>query len=150
MACSPTPGTVSLAEHVQRQIRTLATQLAREASLPGLNASDSRALVELARFADGTSVSATELARHADLTKSAASRVVRKLVDAGLATRDEVDGDRRLHAIAITAHGRTLLASPGRTAPHGVREAFDALAEQDQLALARILDRCVAAIPQPA
>jgi DNA-binding MarR family transcriptional regulator len=87
-----------------------------------------------------------ELADALRVDRSTATRLVDRLVRAGVVDRRETSGDGRGVLVAVTAHGQALyeeLSARRRTMLYAVLEDFD---ERDRRHLAELLERLVAGI----
>ena len=113
----------------QQVIRTLDAELRDE---HGLSLADYDVLLRLAR-APGRTLKMTELARRVMMSPSGVTRVVDRLVQAGLIRRDRIDDDARVMLANLTARGREALRQAARTHLRGIREHFTGRLSEAQL-----------------
>lgn len=92
----------------------------------------------------GGSMRMAELAQALLFTAGGATRIVDRMVRAGLVDRDQVDGDRRATLVVITRAGRRHFAKAGPVMEGVVRELFEPYVTDDDVAeLTRILSKIV-------
>jgi DNA-binding MarR family transcriptional regulator len=116
--------------HAHHQIiRTLDVELRAEHEL---SMAEYDVLLRLAR-APGRSLRMTELAERVMMSPSGVTRVVDRLVGAGLVERDRFEGDARVMLARLTPSGRRVLREAARTHLRGIREHFTGLLSQAQL-----------------
>jgi len=116
--------------HAHHQVtETLDEELRREHGLP-LGAYD--VLVRLAR-APGRYLRMTALAEKVMLSPSGLTRMVDRLVGAGLVERDRFDGDARVMLARLTDQGLHLVRQAARTHLRGIREHFTGRLTEAQL-----------------
>ena len=89
-------------------------------------------LLRLARSSGGR-LRMTELAERVILAPSSLTRVVDRLVEGGLVTRDRSATDNRVVHASLTDAGRKRVRAAARTHLRGIREHFTALLTNDQL-----------------
>lgn len=99
----------------------------------------------MAHLSQATAVSVRDLHLRADMEKSKASRAASRLEAAGLVTKREDAGDRRLIALSLTDKGRAMMAELIPVALDYEAELMDRLPAEDRAALDRIVDRLLAA-----
>ncbi len=98
--------------------------------------------------AAGGTMRMSDLAEATVIARSSCTRVVDRLVDAGLVERNAVPTDRRSIAVSITTAGRTSLRRAATTHLKGIDELFASrLDAQDLDDLERILNRLDPAAP---
>jgi DNA-binding MarR family transcriptional regulator len=92
----------------------------------------------------GGSMRMTELAQALLFTAGGATRIVDRMVRAGLVDRAGVEGDRRATVVVITPSGRRQFARTGPVMEVVVRDLFEPyVTDDDVAALTRILSRIV-------
>lgn len=92
----------------------------------------------------GGSMRMAELAQALLFTASGATRIVDRMVRAGLVDRARVDSDRRATTVVITRAGRRRLAQTGPVMESVVRERFEPFVTDDEIAvLTGILQKIV-------
>jgi DNA-binding MarR family transcriptional regulator len=107
--------------HAHRQVvRRLDAELRSEHDLP-LNGYD--VLLRLAR-APERSLRMTDLAERVLMSPSGLTRVVDRLVEAGLVRRERSAGDGRVMLAHLTEEGRRVVRRAARTHLRGIREHF--------------------------
>jgi DNA-binding MarR family transcriptional regulator len=98
-------------------------------------------LLRLAR-APNRALKMTELAKRVMMSPSGLTRVVDRLVGAGLVKRDRIEDDARVMLAQLTAEGRQVLRQAARTHLRGIREHFTTqLSETELRNLATALER---------
>jgi DNA-binding MarR family transcriptional regulator len=121
-----------------RVVRELERELHAE---QGLALTDYDVLVQLAD-ADGRRLRMSELAERLVLSRSGVTRLVDRLVSAGLVERMSCDDDRRGHWASLTDAGLGRLRGASPTHLRGVSEHFlDRLSAEELAALERALGR---------
>ena len=116
--------------HAHQQVTgTLDAELRAEHDL-SLAAYD--VLLRLAR-APGRTLRMTDLARRVMMSPSGLTRVVDRLVEAGLVRRDRFEGDARVILAHLTDQGREVVRRAARTHIRGIREHFTGQLSQPQL-----------------
>jgi DNA-binding MarR family transcriptional regulator len=98
----------------------------------GLSMAAYDVLLRLARAPERT-LRMTDLAERVMMSPSGLTRVVDRLVDAGLVRRDRVRGDARVMLAQLTDEGRQSLRRAARTHLRGIREHFTGNLSQPQL-----------------
>jgi DNA-binding MarR family transcriptional regulator len=107
--------------HAHHQVvRRLDAELRAEHDLP-LNGYD--VLLRLAR-APRRSLRMTDLAERVMMSPSGLTRVVDRLVEAGLVRRERASGDARVMLASLTDEGRRVVRRAARTHLRGIREHF--------------------------
>ncbi len=125
-----------------RVVRELERELQAE---QGLALTDYDVLVQL-RAVDGRRLRMSELADRLLLSRSGVTRLVDRLVSAGLVERMTCDDDRRGQWASLTDAGLRRLRDASPTHLRGVAEHFlDRLSADELRSLQRSLDRVVAA-----
>jgi DNA-binding MarR family transcriptional regulator len=94
---------------------------------------------------DGEVVGA-ELARRAAVSPAAISQLLAALEDAGLLTRDRLDGDRRRQPLVLTDHGRWVLRSAQALLRERLAGLLADIPPRETDALARLLERLEASL----
>lgn len=97
-------------------------------------------LFVLQELAGKPAESLNELAERTATHQSSVSVVVRRLVDAGLATRTSAAEDRRRVLIALTDAGRARLADAPPTVQVRLMETFEKMTPEQQRATADLLE----------
>jgi DNA-binding MarR family transcriptional regulator len=113
----------------QKVTRALDAELRTE---HGLSIAAYDVLLRLARAPKRT-LRMTDLAERVMMSPSGLTRVVDRLVDAGLVRRDRVQGDARVMLAQLTDEGRQTLRHAARTHLRGIREHFSGNLSQPQL-----------------
>jgi DNA-binding MarR family transcriptional regulator len=122
----------------QKVWRTLDAELREE---HGLSLAEYDVLVRLARAPD-LALNMTELAKRVMMSPSGLTRVVDRLVRAGLVSRERIGVDARVTLARLTEEGRALVRRAARTHLRGIREHFTGLLGPGQLrAVASALER---------
>jgi DNA-binding MarR family transcriptional regulator len=122
----------------QQVIRELDAELRAEQDI---SLADYDVLLRLAR-APRCALKMTELARRVMMSPSGLTRVVDRLVGAGLVRRDRIEDDARIMLAQLTAKGRQVLRQAVRTHLRGIREHFTGQLSETQLRnLAAALER---------
>lgn len=103
-----------------------------------------RVIAVLARF-DGEGLSARAVARLTAMDKVAISRALARLVKKGLVLRRVHDGDKRRSVLRLSAAGWRIHTAVAPLARQREREFLACLDADEQRALARILDKLMAA-----
>jgi DNA-binding MarR family transcriptional regulator len=107
--------------HAHHQVvRSLDAELRAEHDLP-LNGYD--VLLRLAR-APRRSLRMTDLAERVMMSPSGLTRVVDRLVEAGLVRRERSSGDARVMLASLSDEGRRVVRRAARTHLRGIREHF--------------------------
>jgi DNA-binding MarR family transcriptional regulator len=83
------------------------------------------------------------IAARIGMTRGAITKIVDRLLDKGLATRRESDGDRRYQEIALTAAGRRLVPALAVLADQNDQEFFHALSHKERESILSILKKLV-------
>ena len=110
----------------------------------GLSLAEKEVLFRIALA--GGSMRMTELADALLFTAGGATRIVDRMVRAGLLDRARVDGDRRATRVVITRAGRRRFAETGPVMESVVRELFEPFVTDDEIiVLTRILAKIVVA-----
>ena len=91
--------------------------------------------------ADGGQVSMSTLAQQVALTSGGVTKLIDRMVDAGLVERVPCPTDRRVYFAALTAQGQDALERAAQVHAAGLRRAFAAFDGQDLRALDALLDR---------
>jgi DNA-binding MarR family transcriptional regulator len=86
-----------------------------------------------------------DIGRHLDVTSAAASQLVDRLVNAGLAERSEDPEDRRVRTVTLSAKGRRLIEEGIEERYRWVEDLAAALSEEERAALLRALPPLIAA-----
>ena len=116
--------------HAHHQIiRTLDAELHSEHEL---SMAEYDVLLRLAR-APSRCLRMTELAERVMMSPSGLTRVVDRLVGAGLVERDRFEGDARVMLARLTPKGGGVLREAARTHIRGIREHFTGRLSQAQL-----------------
>ena len=116
--------------HAHQQVtRTLDAELRAE---HGISMADYDVLLRLARAPERT-LRMTELAKRVMMSPSGLTRVVDRLVEAGLMRRDRVEKDARVMLGRLTDQGRQVLRRAAKTHLRGIREHFTGKLSQTQL-----------------
>jgi DNA-binding MarR family transcriptional regulator len=113
----------------QKVTRALDAELRTE---HGLSIAAYDVLLRLARAPERT-LRMTDLAERVMMSPSGLTRVVDRLVDAGLVRRDRVQGDARVMLAQLTDEGRRTLRRAARTHLRGIREHFTGNLSQPRL-----------------
>ena len=119
-------------------VRQLETELERET---GLALADFDVLAQLA-LADGR-LRMSELAARALISRSGMTRRVARLVDEGLASRTEADGDGRGIVVALTDAGVARLVETLPVHVRGINDYFVSRLSADDLA---VLERALGSV----
>jgi DNA-binding MarR family transcriptional regulator len=96
---------VAHARYVMRAVTRIVDEQARKESLESL---EHQTLIQVCGAQDGP-IRINELADRLDIVPAFASRLVRKLEDAGLVKRSSSDQDRRVTLVEVTEEGIRLL-----------------------------------------
>ena len=91
--------------------------------------------------ADGGQVSMGSLAQQVALTSGGITRLVDRVVEAGLVERVPCPTDRRVYYAALTPQGEDTLRQAVTVHAANLRQAFAAFSEQDLRTLDALLDR---------
>lgn len=113
----------------QQLVRTLDSELRAEHELSMV---DYDVLLRLAGAPERT-LRMTELAERVMMSPSGLTRVVDRLVDAGLVGRHRYESDARVMLARLTEQGRKVLRKAARTHLQGIREHFAGQLSQTQL-----------------
>jgi DNA-binding MarR family transcriptional regulator len=128
---------------IRKIVRGISSYSKRLAAETGLTVPQAVCLQALAQGAeDGLSV--TELAGRVSLSPGTASRVVERLVRAGLVERRRRQRDRRLVAVSLTELGRERIAAMPPLFHERFLEGLHALSAEERAAVQDALDRVVA------
>ncbi len=106
----------------------------------------------LRRLYHGGECEVHEIGRHFDVSSAAASQLVDKLVQAGLAARSENPDDRRARQVALTARGRALIENGIAESYRWVDDLAAALGPRGRAAVRAVLPLLVdaeASLPRP-
>lgn len=112
-----------------RVTRTLDAELRNE---HGISMADYDVLLRLARVPERR-LRMTDLAERVMMSPSGLTRVVDRLVKAGLVRRDRVENDARVMLASLTDQGRQVLRRAAKTHLRGIREHFTGKLSQTQL-----------------
>ncbi len=93
----------------------------------------------LRRLYHGGECEVHEIGRHFDVSAAAASQLVDKLVQAGLAARTEDPDDRRARQVALTAKGRALMEQAIEESYRWVDDLAVALGARGRAAVSAVL-----------
>ncbi len=116
--------------HAHQQVtRTLDAELRAE---HGISMADYDVLLRLARAPERT-LRMTELAERVMMSPSGLTRVVDRLVEAGLVRRDRVEKDARVMLACLTDQGRQVLRRAAKTHLRGIRDHFTGRLSPTQL-----------------
>lgn len=116
--------------HAHQQVtRTLDAELRTE---HGISMADYDVLLRLNRAPERT-LRMSELAERVMMSPSGLTRVVDRLVKAGLVQRDRVENDARGMLARLTDQGRQVLRRAAKTHLRGIREHFTGRLSQTQL-----------------
>jgi DNA-binding MarR family transcriptional regulator len=107
--------------------------LAGLAATRGVSTLQLRVLVVVDRHAP---LNLSALATRLELSIPSASRLVDRLVDAGLVTRETAAHSRREVALTLTTKGRRALTRLRRSREHAIRQVLDRMTPSDRAALA--------------
>ena len=110
-------------------IRTLDGELRQE---HGISLGEYDVLLRLARAPSGC-LRMTELAQRVLMSPSGLTRMVDRLVAAGLVSRDRAEDDARLMLARLTESGRSLLRAAARTHLRGIHQHFTGKLSEGQL-----------------
>jgi DNA-binding MarR family transcriptional regulator len=99
--------------------------------------------VVLREMFEKDSMAPSLLARITGLTRGAVSKLIDRLVEKKLVSREACEGDRRFQAIALTPAGRRLVPALAAIADENDEEFFSALTEKERKALIAILRKLV-------
>jgi MarR family 2-MHQ and catechol resistance regulon transcriptional repressor len=91
--------------------------------------------------ADGGQVSMSALAQQVALTGGGVTRLIDRMISAGLVQRVPCPTDRRVWFAALTAEGRTTLRRAAAVHAADLRQVFEGFDEQDLRTLDALLDR---------
>lgn len=91
--------------------------------------------------ADGGQISMSALAEQVALTTGGITRLVDRLIDAGLVERVPCPTDRRVYFAALTAAGRAKLTDAARIHAANLRRVFDGFTSREIQTLDEMLDR---------
>jgi DNA-binding MarR family transcriptional regulator len=116
--------------HAHQQVtRTLDAELRAEHQL---SLAEYDVMLRLARAPQRT-LRMSELAERVMMSPSGLTRVVDRLVDAGLVRRERFEGDARVMLASLTDQGRQVLRPAARAHLRGIREHFTGQLSQTQL-----------------
>jgi DNA-binding MarR family transcriptional regulator len=116
--------------HAHQQVtRTLDTELRTE---HGISMADYDVLLRLAQAPQRT-LRMTDLAERVMMSPSGLTRVVDRLVKAGLIRRDRAEDDARVLLASLTDQGRQVLRRAAKSHLRGIREHFTGKLSQMQL-----------------
>lgn len=100
--------------------------------------------------ADGSQVSMGSLAQQVALTSGGITRLLDRMIDAGLVERVACPTDRRVAFAALTAQGAELLERASSVHAGDLRQVFSAFSDADLQTLDDLLDRLRATVgPSP-
>lgn len=85
------------------------------------------------------------LAEEIGLTRGAISKLVERLLDKKLVTREECDDDRRFQSVALTAKGSRLVPKLAALADENDEEFFSTLSAAERKELIAVMQRLVKA-----
>jgi DNA-binding MarR family transcriptional regulator len=106
----------------------------------GLGQGSFEALLRISR--SGGSMTMGELADQVALTSGGVTRLVDRLVEAGLAERRNCDSDRRVQYVAITPHGEAILGAALEVHLGDLdREFVGRMSAEEQSTLVDVMDR---------
>jgi DNA-binding MarR family transcriptional regulator len=141
MAITPAPdGTRLTAEDIAGRLRISATRLARrlrQEAQTGLTPSQLSALTAVERHGP---VMLGALAEHERVAPPTITRVVAKLEEDGLVTRQRDEDDRRVTRVVVTGKGRNLLNTSRRRKTPWLTTRLGELGDDDRARLADALD----------
>lgn len=103
-------------------------------------------LLRIGRAEDGR-LSMSALAHEVALTSGGITKMVDRLIEAGLIRRAPCPTDRRVYFASLTAQGRRTLARAATVHAGNLRRAFTGFSEQELRTLDGLLDR-LRAVPQ--
>jgi len=127
---------------IRRMMRGISTHSKRLAHETGLTVPQVVCLQAIAEGpADGLSIS--ELAKRVSLSPGTASRVIERLVRAGLVERRRRARDRRLVAVSLTPQGRRRMESMPPLFHDGFLERLQSLSAEERRQVQATLDRIV-------
>ena len=106
----------------------------------GISHSMFEVLLRISR-ADGGQVSMSALAEQVALTTGGITRLLDRMVDAGLVERVPCPTDRRVYFAALTAAGRAKLTEASRIHAANLRQVFGGFTPREMQALDEMLDR---------
>lgn len=118
-------------------VRQLGRSLEQQAGIPH---TWFEVLLRVSR-SDGGQVSMGDLAQQVALTSGGITRVVDRMIDAGLLTRVPCPTDRRVYFAAMTADGRAALSRAKTVHARDLRQVFAAFTARDLRTLDELLDR---------
>lgn len=119
----------------------LGSQLGRDLERRcGISHSAFEVLLRISRAAGGQ-VSMGALAQQVALTTGGITRLVDRLIEAGLVERVPCPTDRRVSFAALTAAGEAKLAEASAVHAGNLRQAFAAFSKRDLQTLDELLDR---------
>jgi DNA-binding MarR family transcriptional regulator len=98
----------------------------------------------------GSATTTTEVARYIGIDPGAVSRLVDRLADKGLMARSADPASRRRLQLSLTEAGRALVPDLIRIADDNDDAFFGALPEQERIALMRLLQQLLSAVPSTA
>ncbi|MGY6631901.1 MAG: MarR family winged helix-turn-helix transcriptional regulator [Wenzhouxiangella sp.] len=104
----------------------------------GLSVTEWRVIAILGRY---PGISATEIAEKSAMDKVAISRAIRRLIDAGRATRQANDSDRRAKHLYLTRAGQTVFDAIVPAALAYEQRLLDALDEAERDTLQTLIDK---------
>jgi DNA-binding MarR family transcriptional regulator len=105
------------------------------------------ALLRIARSPDGLTMSA--LAGQIALTSGGVTRLIDRMITAGLVRRDPCPTDRRISYAVLTPAGRQKLEDAAAIHVRNLQRAFVTYTDDDVTALDRLLGRLLSNRPQP-
>jgi MarR family 2-MHQ and catechol resistance regulon transcriptional repressor len=105
------------------------------------------ALLRIARSPDGLTMS--DLAGQIALTSGGVTRLIDRMITAGLVRRDPCPTDRRISYAALTPAGQQKLQEAATVHARNLQRAFAAYTDDDVTALDDLLGRLLRNQPQP-
>lgn len=106
----------------------------------GISHSEFEVLLRISR-AEGAQISMGALAQQVALTTGGITRLVDRLITAGLVQRVPCPTDRRVYFAALTEAGRAKLAEASALHAENLRQAFDGFSARDLQTFDELLDR---------
>lgn len=101
--------------------------------------------VVLREMFDASATSPSAVAAATGLTRGAISKLIERLVQKDLVSREEAAGDRRFQDVGLTTAGRTLVPRLAALADQNDQEFFSQLTEAERERLVATLKKLVAA-----
>ena len=130
-----------LVEAHSRLGRQLGRQLEDRA---GVSLAEFEVLLRISRATEGR-ITMGDLAHDVALTTGGVTKLVDRMVAAGLVQRLPCPTDRRVQFAVLTPKGRRVLDKAARVHADDLRAVFDGFSERDLRALDTLLDRLLAA-----